>query len=55
MGQEVTSVVLEFMKNGKLLGEINATITVVIPKVANPVNASQFRSISCCNVLYNIL
>jgi len=29
-----------------------ATKLVVIPKVANPQHASDFRPISCCNVVY---
>lgn len=35
--------------------EINATVIAVIPKVQNPVLASQFRPISCCNVIYKVI
>lgn len=55
IGQEVTNAVLQFFENGKLLQQINSTIISLIPKVENPQNASQFRPISCCNVLYKCI
>nr|XP_009620294.1 uncharacterized protein LOC104112156 [Nicotiana tomentosiformis] len=39
VGSDVTEAVLEFLRNGKLLKQINATIITLIPKVANPLNA----------------
>lgn len=48
---DITSAIMEFMNNGKLLGEVNITVIVVIPKVQNPVSASQFRPISCYNAI----
>ncbi|XP_019223639.1 PREDICTED: uncharacterized protein LOC109205382 [Nicotiana attenuata] len=55
IGQEVTNAVLQFFENGKLLQQVNSTIISLIPKVSNLQNASQFRLISCCNVLYKYI
>lgn len=55
MAEDVTNVVKEFMENGKLLGEVNTITIVVIPKVQNPIFASQYRPISCCNIIYKVI
>ena len=55
MGDDVISVVLDFSNNGSMLPEINHTNIVLIPKVKNPVEMSNFRPISLCNVLYKIM
>ncbi|WMV46809.1 hypothetical protein MTR67_040194 [Solanum verrucosum] len=52
VGEGVIQAVLEFLESGKLLRQINATIIALIPKIAVPEYASQFRPISCCNVIY---
>jgi len=52
VGEGVIHVILEFLESGKLLRQINATIIAQIPKIAVPEYASQFRPISCCNVIY---
>nr|XP_016441912.1 PREDICTED: uncharacterized protein LOC107767416 [Nicotiana tabacum] len=54
-GEEVTEAILEFFENGRLLKQLNATIIALIPKVDSPEFASQYRPISCCNVLYKCI
>ncbi|KAL0455418.1 UNVERIFIED_CONTAM: hypothetical protein Slati_0881000 [Sesamum latifolium] len=55
VGDEVTRAVLDFFHNGKLLRQVNATLLVLIPKVQAPSHVSDFRPISCCNVLYKVI
>ncbi|KAH0735285.1 hypothetical protein KY285_010992 [Solanum tuberosum] len=55
IGEDITQAVLQFLENGKLLTQINATVISLIPKVKAPVLASQFRPISCCNVIYKCI
>ncbi|KAL0293974.1 UNVERIFIED_CONTAM: LINE-1 reverse transcriptase, partial [Sesamum calycinum] len=42
-------------RTGKLLKQVNATLLVLIPKVQMPSQVSDFRPISCCNVIYKII
>nr|GEZ62090.1 hypothetical protein [Tanacetum cinerariifolium] len=37
------------------LKEVNATIIALVPKLISPQKVSDFRPISCCNVLYKII
>ena len=53
-GTEVTNVVLRILRGEENPDMINETILVLIPKVKDPTNLSQFRPISLCNVLYKI-
>ncbi|KAL2248022.1 UNVERIFIED_CONTAM: putative mitochondrial protein [Sesamum indicum] len=55
VGQEVTKAVLEFFSTGKLLKQVNSTLSALIPKVHTPMTVGDFRPISCCNVLYKII
>ncbi|KAI4347887.1 hypothetical protein L6164_008663 [Bauhinia variegata] len=55
ISQAITTIVLEFLNNNSPTDEINFTHIVLIPKVASPVNMTQFRPISLCNVVYNII
>ncbi|XP_062113962.1 uncharacterized protein LOC133824968 [Humulus lupulus] len=52
VGAEVEKAVLSFLNTGRILKEINATTITIIPKSSCPRNVSDFRPISCCNVIY---
>jgi hypothetical protein len=53
-GTQVTSAVLRILRGDDDPKLINDTILVLIPKVDNPDDLSQFRPISLCNVIYKI-
>jgi len=53
--EDTTKAVLNFFQTGKLLKEVNHTFVTLIPKVANSSRLSDFRPISCCNILYKII
>ena len=54
-GEEVTKLVLRIVRGQESPECINDTILVLIPKVTNPTNLSQFRPISLCNVIYMVV
>ncbi|GJY80416.1 RNA-directed DNA polymerase, eukaryota, reverse transcriptase zinc-binding domain protein [Tanacetum coccineum] len=55
IGSHVYEAIKEFFQNGKLLGEVNATIISLVPKIKTPAKVSDFRPIACCNVVYKII
>ncbi|GKE79138.1 RNA-directed DNA polymerase, eukaryota, reverse transcriptase zinc-binding domain protein, partial [Tanacetum coccineum] len=55
IGGDVCLAVREFFQNGKILGEINATLIALVPKIDTPNKVSDFNSIACCNVLYKCI
>ncbi|GKC30468.1 RNA-directed DNA polymerase, eukaryota, reverse transcriptase zinc-binding domain protein, partial [Tanacetum coccineum] len=55
VGNDVCLAVKEFFTKGKLLGELNATIITLVPKVSTPLKVSDFRPIACCNVVYKCI
>ncbi|GJU44801.1 RNA-directed DNA polymerase, eukaryota, reverse transcriptase zinc-binding domain protein [Tanacetum coccineum] len=55
VGRDTCSAVREFFTSGKFLGELNASIISLIPKVINPKNVVDYRPISCCNVVYKTI
>ncbi|KAL0295589.1 UNVERIFIED_CONTAM: hypothetical protein Sangu_3194100 [Sesamum angustifolium] len=55
VGQAVFQAVGEFFRTGNLLKQINTTLIVLIPKVNLPIFVSDYRPISCCNVLYKAI
>lgn len=38
-----------------LLKELNSTIISLLPKVTTPLKVTDYRPISCCNVLYKCI
>ncbi|GKB67000.1 RNA-directed DNA polymerase, eukaryota, reverse transcriptase zinc-binding domain protein [Tanacetum coccineum] len=52
IGKEVCLAIKDFFLNGKLLGEINATMIALVPKLDVPTKVYEFRPITCCNVIY---
>ncbi|KAL0287140.1 UNVERIFIED_CONTAM: hypothetical protein Sradi_7131400 [Sesamum radiatum] len=55
IGDDVCGAVKEFFQSGKLLKQINATVLVLVPKVQLPTRVSDYRPISCCNVIYKTI
>ncbi|GJY87437.1 putative RNA-directed DNA polymerase, partial [Tanacetum coccineum] len=55
VGDDVVSAVQEFFVNGILLKELNHTIIALIPKISTPVRITDYRPISCCNVLFKCI
>ncbi|GKC25347.1 RNA-directed DNA polymerase, eukaryota, reverse transcriptase zinc-binding domain protein [Tanacetum coccineum] len=45
----------EFFRTGKLLGEVNATLITLVPKMQTPLKVTDFRPIACCNVVYKCI
>lgn len=52
---DVCSAVKEFFDKVKLLGELNATLITLVPKINTPNKVSDFRPIACCNVAYKCI
>ncbi|KAL0318219.1 UNVERIFIED_CONTAM: Transposon TX1 uncharacterized protein [Sesamum calycinum] len=55
VGEEITAAVMDFFTTGRLLKQVNATLITLIPKVCAPSLVTDFRPISCCNVIYKII
>ncbi|GKB50964.1 RNA-directed DNA polymerase, eukaryota, reverse transcriptase zinc-binding domain protein [Tanacetum coccineum] len=55
VGKEVCQAIKDFFSNGKLLGEVNATLISLVPKIPTLARVSDFRPIACCNVLYKCI
>jgi len=55
VGQDFYLAVRDFFELGALLKQINHCIIALIPKSTNASSASDFRPISCCNVIYKVI
>ncbi|KAK4381891.1 hypothetical protein Sango_2924400 [Sesamum angolense] len=55
VGGEVSNAIIDFFKTGHLLKQLNATLLTLIPKVRTPNSVADFRPISCCNDIYNVI
>ncbi|GKD65042.1 RNA-directed DNA polymerase, eukaryota, reverse transcriptase zinc-binding domain protein [Tanacetum coccineum] len=38
-----------------MLGEVNATLITMVPKIQHPTKVSEYRPIACCNVVYKCI
>ncbi|GJV84948.1 RNA-directed DNA polymerase, eukaryota, reverse transcriptase zinc-binding domain protein, partial [Tanacetum coccineum] len=52
IGNDVCAAVKEFFNKGKLIGELNAIVISLIPKLETHTKVSDFRPIACCNAVY---
>jgi hypothetical protein len=55
VGTDITSAVLQAINDRVIPSGWNETIVVLIPKVENPEEVTQFWPISLCNVVYKII
>lgn len=55
IGKEVCEAVQDFFVLGILLKELNNTVISLLPKVSTPNFITDYRPISCCNVLYKCI
>jgi len=55
IGEEITEVVEESIKNGEIYSPFNATFIALIPKKEAPETFEDFRPISLCNSIYKII
>ena len=55
VGDNVVSVVIEFLNAGYMLPDLNHNYIVLIPKIKNHVMVSDYRPISLCNFIYKII
>lgn len=55
IGDDICKAVLDFFDNGMILRELNNTIIALLPKVSSPSKITDYRPISCCNVIYKCI
>jgi len=55
LGGDFYAAVQDFFHSGKLLKQINRPIIALVPKLANVSSTSDFRPISCRNVIYKVI
>ncbi|GJS48359.1 histidine kinase 3, partial [Tanacetum coccineum] len=53
--KDVCLALKEFFRSDKILGEVNATLIALIPKITTPTKVSEFRPVACCNVIYKCI
>jgi hypothetical protein len=51
---DVYAAIRQFLEGGGMPENVNKTILVLIPKVKQPQDLTQYRPIALCNVLYKI-
>lgn len=54
-GAMVCDAIQEFFDTGEMQKFMSATKLVILPKIAHPQAGTDFRPISCCNILYKCI
>ena len=55
MGGDVCATIQDFFQSCRLLKQVNHSIIALVPKSANVSSPSDYRPISCCNVIYKVI
>lgn len=55
IGGDFIKAIKSCFSSAKLLGEVNATLISLAPKVTNATTLNDFRPIACCNVMYKCI
>ncbi|XP_062088587.1 uncharacterized protein LOC133795153 [Humulus lupulus] len=55
IGDDISTAVLGFFQQGIIPKGLNNALLSLIPKVANPTKAVDYRPIACCNTLYKCI
>ncbi|KAM0043987.1 putative RNA-directed DNA polymerase [Helianthus debilis subsp. tardiflorus] len=55
VGEDVCTAIKDFFTSNRLLQEVNHTFIALIPKIPTPSMVTDYRPISCCNVLYKCI
>ena len=55
VGGEFCAAIQDFFHSGKLLKQVSHSIIALVPKSENVSSPSDFRPISCCNVIYKVM
>lgn len=55
IGEEVCDAIFEFFASGYMLKELNNTVISLLAKVTTSSKITDYRHISCCNVLYKCI
>ncbi|KAA3461042.1 reverse transcriptase [Gossypium australe] len=55
IGENVSNYCLQQLNNGMDVSSINKTNILLLPKLSNPSNITQFKPISLCNVVYKVI
>jgi len=55
VGGDFCAAIQDFFHSGKLLKQVSHSIIALVPKSENVSSPSDFRPISCCNVIYKVM
>ncbi|KAL0290023.1 UNVERIFIED_CONTAM: hypothetical protein Sangu_2591800 [Sesamum angustifolium] len=55
VGDLVSRAVMGFFRSGRMLRQLNHTIIDLVPKSEHSLSVTDYRPISCCNVIYKVI